>query len=94
MAEKSEPTKEELASVRQVAGLFARDVPPAARQSGVWHIKDGGPHAEHSVNAPNGIYRVVGSDWLVTINKKRLVQAARAKPPHFGGDNVIAVPND
>lgn len=86
-------TAEQAASIRRIAGSFARDVPNDARMSGQYKATDTDRFAGEVVNAPNGRYRVSGSDWIVQIKNKRLQEVFRALPPAFGGKGVIDIAN-
>ncbi|MBI5112874.1 MAG: hypothetical protein HZA68_12975 [Rhodovulum sp.] len=74
-------------AIRARAGEFTRAVPEGAVRSGVHDLGDGVPIA-----AADGVYRVIGQDWLYRVAGGRLVEIRRADPPDFGGPDVIEVP--
>lgn len=77
-------------ALRGLLARFTGNVPQAAR-GGAYEPKPGDGLGDDDLDVPNGTYRVHGSDWLITIAKKRFTLAARAMPPKFGGANVIQV---
>jgi hypothetical protein len=42
-------------------------------------------------NIPDGMYRVQGSDWILTVEDGKFKSAERAMPPEFGGPDVVSV---
>jgi hypothetical protein len=80
-----------VAAVRAFDLAFRRQVPQGALGSGVYAAKSGDRFAGQANNIADGTYRVAGSDWLLTFKAGAFVEAALAKPPEFGGADVIAV---
>lgn len=87
----AELSTEQQTAIRRIVGTFSRDVPQKARMQGHYKAREDDRLADEEVDAPNGRYRVTGSDWIITIKNKRFTIAQRAAPPDFGGKGVIAV---
>ncbi len=68
---------EQISSIQKIWALFSRNVPFAAHSQGVWEIeKDKRKDAvDHGV--PDGDYRVLGADWILTFRGGRFVQATK-----------------
>jgi hypothetical protein len=73
---------------------FCANLPQGARASGHYDADPADAVAKRRIAVPDGRYRLAGSDYVFTIAGGRLKEAVRADPPHFGGDNVIAVAFD
>jgi hypothetical protein len=73
---------------------FCANLPQSTRASGRYEADKADKVARERILVPDGRYRVSGSDFVLTIVGGRLREAVRADPPHFGGDNVIAVEFD
>lgn len=84
-------------AVRAIFRDFAADLPMGAEKSGRWlcHAGDRFEKLVPLADVPNGVYRIVGGDWLLTFEKNRLVAAEIATAGNqWGGAAVIAVPNE
>lgn len=77
-------------TLKRFAESFCRALPAAAAQHGTYELCGGEPV---HVDGPDGLYRVVGQDWLYLVAAGRVVSVTRAVPPDFGGPHVIAIPN-
>ena len=82
---------EQIAAVQKVWAWWSRNMPFSAQSSGAWEIekekrKDGEDHG-----VPNGDYRVLGADWILTFHGGRFVSAARANI-HTRSDSYANVP--
>jgi hypothetical protein len=73
---------------------FCANLPQNARAYGHYIPEPGDALARQRLAVPDGRYRLAGSDYVFTIAGGRLKEAMRADPPHFGGDNVVAVAFD
>lgn len=82
-----------IAELRRLSATFMAALPAGAYQAGVYHAQDGDAFDGQAFKAPNGRYRVAGAGWIFDIRKGRFLEAVRAVPPKFGGDDVIGVPN-
>lgn len=80
-------------AIRRISEHLIIDLPRDSTHTGLYEVQAGDRLAGEAVQAPDGCYRVLGSDWILTISGQRLQQAACAKPPNFGGDQVVTVPN-
>ncbi|WP_056292327.1 hypothetical protein [Afipia sp. Root123D2] len=76
----NELTDDQIGAIQKVWAWFSRNVPFAAQSSGVWEIdKDKRKDAEdHGV--PDGDYRVLGVDWILSFRGGRFIQASKARP--------------
>lgn len=78
--------------IRDFTAQFAGKVPDEARR-GPYEARPGDGFGEEEFSVPDGVYRVYGSDWLITIEDGKFAKAERALPPKFGGPDVISVPS-
>lgn len=88
---KQELGKDEARTVRQFVAAFSARLPNGAAQQGAIVADDNDPRLAGEFAVPDGRYRVVGSDWIVVFRKHRFAGAELARPPLFGGKNVIPV---
>lgn len=77
--------------IRRINASFCADIPQEARAGGFEpeedHERFGG-----SYDAPNGTYRVLGSEYLITIKGKRIARIEKATlQNNYGGKSVVAV---
>lgn len=87
-------------AVRRIYTEFCRNAPAGARSRGGYR-SDGrdrfallAPHDRHGnpTEVANGVYRLEGSEWLLTFNANRLVGVEVATPENeFGGSRVVTV---
>jgi aminopeptidase N len=77
--------------IRALNASFCRDMPEEARAGAYEPTADEGEFGgEYAV--ANGIYRVLGSEWVFEIKGKRLIRAFNARPENkWGGDKVVQV---
>lgn len=77
--------------LRALNAEFCRDIPQEARAGG-FEPGDDDARFGGDYDVPDGKYRVLGSEWVFEIRKKKLAGAARAtEKNHYGGKDVKAV---
>lgn len=77
--------------IRALNAEYCRDIPPEGRH-GSFEPDDDHPRFGGDYDVPNGKYRVVGSNWLFLIHKKKLQGAEIATEANkYGGKHVIAI---
>lgn len=84
-------SRQHKAALQQMARQFGRAVPAAALSAGAYEVPE---EQQSEVEAPDGLYRIGGGDWLFTIKGGKFTQAERATPPDFGGPDVVIVADD
>jgi len=78
------------AIVRALNVNFCSALPENARH-GAYETVEGDRFDGKIYEVPDGVYRVAGSDWLLTLEGRKFVAASRAQPPEFGGKDVIVI---
>lgn len=68
----------QVGAVQKVWAQFARAIPFAAHSKGVHEVEPGKREDGEDHGVPDGNYRVVGADWLLTFEGGRFVGAANA----------------
>lgn len=82
-------------AVRRFNAKWSNSLPPRAVSTGHFEPnREDDPYRNEQVRAPNGIYRVEGADWLLTIKGEVFIEAAKAVPPDYGGKGVVSIPAD
>lgn len=80
-------------ALRRLNQVFTRAIPQGAR-GGAYQPRDGEEFFETQVQAPDGAYRILGSDWVFTIAKGKFVSALMATADNkFGGADVKTIDN-
>lgn len=69
---------EQVGAVQKVWAQFARSIPFAAHSKGVHEVEPEKREDGEDHGVPDGNYRVVGADWLLTFEGGRFVGAANA----------------
>lgn len=87
-----ELSKKELAHIRDLNRNFCSELPQEARKGQYTPVVGDRFFKERYAVRP-GRYRVIGSEWIITIDAGRIVDIIRAVPPDYGGANVVSVPN-
>lgn len=77
--------------LRALNAEFCRDIPQEGR-AGTFEPEDNDARFGGDYDAPDGKYRVVGSDWIFEIKGKKLASAIRASEQNrYGGRDVESV---
>ncbi len=77
--------------IRALNAEFCRDIPQDGR-GGSFEPEEGDPRFGGDYDVPNGKYRVTGSEWLISIHKKKLMGIERASEANkYGGKHVIPI---
>ncbi|WP_445493205.1 hypothetical protein [Rhodopseudomonas sp. RCAM05734] len=73
-------TDEHISAVQKVWAWWSRNVPQTAMSQGAWTLdRDARKEAtDHGV--PDGDYRVLGADWILTFAGGRFIEAIKASP--------------
>lgn len=71
-------TDEQIEAVQKVWTWWSRNIPLSAHSSGVWQIEAGARKEAKDHGVPNGDYRVIGADWIMSFRGGRFVEAVRA----------------
>lgn len=83
-------------AIRDFTARFSGNIPGAALKVSPYPATPGDNLSDIALDVPDGVYRVSGSDWLMTVEDGAFVQAERATAANkFGGEDVIEVsPHD
>jgi len=81
------------AEIRRFANMFGAALPPGCNLSGQYVAKEDDRFAGETLDVPDGVYRVYGHDWLITIRRGKFMSAARAVP-HAENNGVVHVGHD
>ena len=77
--------------VRALNADFCRDIPQDGR-GGSFEPEEDDARFGGDYDVPNGKYRVTGSEWLISIHKKKLMGIERASEANkYGGKHVIPI---
>lgn len=71
-------TDEQVEAVQKVWIWWSRNIPLSAHSSGVWQIDADSRKDAKDHGVPNGDYRVIGADWIMSFRGGRFVEAVRA----------------
>lgn len=85
MAEKLQ--KAQADALRAFNADFTGNLPELAAKSGHYDAQPDDRFRKR-IPAPDGRYRVLGSDWVIAISRGKFLDAARVAPPEFGGDYI------
>jgi hypothetical protein len=75
-----ELTDEQVTAVQGVWAWWCRDVPYAAQSAGWWEMDKAQRKSATDHGVPDGDYRVLGADWILTFRGGRFIEATKARP--------------
>lgn len=90
-ADGAELTGEQIEAVQRVWADFSRNIPQPAMSSGTHQLTQDERKAAFDYGVPDGDYRVVGADWILTFERGRFVEASRGGPT-TKADSYASVP--
>ncbi|NUU41381.1 hypothetical protein [Tardiphaga robiniae] len=90
-AEGGELSDDQIEAIQKVWIEFSRGIPQSTLSSGVFELEKDKRRAAKDHDVPDGDYRVIGADWILSFDNGRFVEAQRGGPD-TPADSYASVP--